>query len=177
MKHLVTPAVHKKAPYALYPPPPKPTAKDPLKTWTASTIAQLDPTGARTGLFSRSRPDRAKVGDVLLVSTVKGEPFAGALMQIRRRGVDTAIQLRGNLLKTGVEMWFKVYSPSVVGMDIVWRRPKKARRARLMYLRKKKHDMGSVDDLVFAWRKERSRLRRGVDGGTVFEPGRKVSRK
>ncbi|CAI4217844.1 unnamed protein product [Parascedosporium putredinis] len=102
-----------------------------------------------------ARPDRAKVGDVLMVTTHRGEPFAGALIQIRRRGVDTAIQLRGNLMNTGVEM-----------------RPKRARRARLTYLRKKKHDMGSVDHLVWAWKRERSQLRssnRGKHLGTVFE--------
>ena len=138
----------------------------------ATSIASLDPTGARTALFSKSRPDRAKVGDVLMVTTHRGEPFAGALMQIRRRGVDTAIQLRGNLMKTGVEMWFKIYSPALMGIDIIWRRPKRARRARLTYLRKKKHDMGSVDHLVWAWKRERSQLRSSNKGrhlGTVFE--------
>ncbi|PKS10184.1 hypothetical protein jhhlp_001934 [Lomentospora prolificans] len=146
--------------------------KDPMPPFHATSIASLDPTGARTALFSKSRPDRAKVGDVLMVTTHRGEPFAGALMQIRRRGVDTAIQLRGNLMKTGVEMWFKIYSPALMGIDIIWRRPKRARRARLTYLRKKKHDMGSVDHLVWAWKRERSQLRSSNKGrhlGTVFE--------
>lgn len=140
--------------------------------FTAASLAKYDPTGARTALFSKARRDCAKVGDVLMVATRTGEPFAGALMQIRRRGVDTAIQLRGQLMKVGVEMWFKIYSPSVVGIDVIWRRPKRARRARLTYLRKKKHDMGSVDHLVWAWKRERSKLRsssrRGYLG-TVFE--------
>lgn len=142
--------------------------------FTASSLAKYDPTGARTALFSKSRRDCAKVGDVLMVATRTGEPFAGALMQIRRRGVDTAIQLRGQLMKVSVEMWFKVYSPAVVGIDVIWRRPKRARRARLMHLRKKKHDMGSVDHLVWAWKRERSKLRSSSANrrgylGTVFE--------
>lgn len=122
-------------------------------------IEKLDPTGARTRMFSKEHADSAKVGDVLMVTTKQGEPFAGAFLQIRRRGIDTAIQLRGQLMKTGVEQWFKIYSPTVTAVDIIWRRPKRARRARLTYMRKPKHDMGSVEQLVFAWRKERYALR------------------
>ncbi|SPO04506.1 related to ribosomal protein L19, mitochondrial [Cephalotrichum gorgonifer] len=165
------PNTHKRTPFAVYTAPTRTTPKDPMVPFHSNSISSYDPTGARTSLFSKARPDRAKVGDVLLVATRTGEPFAGAFMQIRRRGVDTAIQLRGQLMKTGVEMWFKIYSPSVVGIDIIWRRPKRARRARLTYLRKKGHDMGNVDHLVWAWKRERSQLRssRGKNLGTVFE--------
>ena len=159
----------------MYAPPPtvRTQYKNPMLAYHAGQIAVLDPTGARTALFSKARLDRAKVGDVLMVTTSKGDTFAGAFIQIRRRGVDTAIQLRGQLMKTGVEMWFKIYSPTVTGIDIIWRRPKRARRARLTYMRKPKHDMGAVDHLVFAWRKERASLRStaakgGKNFGTVF---------
>ena len=143
-----------------------------MPPFTTTSLSQYDPTGARTALFSKSRRDAAKVGDVLMVTTRTGEPFAGALLQIRRRGVDTAIQLRGQLMKVGVEMWYKVYSPTVVGIDVIWRRPKRARRARLTYMRKPKHDMGSVENHVWAWKKERSKMRGAKFGGrlgTVFE--------
>ena len=122
-------------------------------------VAKLDPTGARTRMFSKEHADSAKVGDVLMVTPKTGEPFAGVFIQIRRRGVDTAIQLRGQLMKTGTELWYKIYSPSVAGIDIIWRRPKRARRARLTYMRKPRHDMGNVDQLVFKWKKERYALR------------------
>ncbi|KAG6010232.1 hypothetical protein E4U43_008612 [Claviceps pusilla] len=135
------------------------TNPDPMPILRQQQIAALDPTGARTRLFSKDHADSAKVGDVLMVTTKTGEPFSGAFIQIRRRGVDTAILLRGQMMKTGVEMWFKVYSPTVTGIDIIWRRPKRARRARLTYMRKPKHDMGSVDHLVSAWKKERYALR------------------
>jgi hypothetical protein len=52
-------------------------------------------------------------------------------------------------------MWFKIYNRNVAGIEIVKRRPKRARRARLTYMRKPKHDMGSVEQLVFAWKKSR----------------------
>ncbi|KAM4060152.1 ribosomal protein [Hirsutella rhossiliensis] len=131
---------------------------DPLPALRQQQISELDPTGARTRLFSREHADSAKVGDVVMVTTRTGEPFAGVFIQMRRRGVDTAIQLRGQLMRTGVELWFKIYSPTVTGIDIIWRRPKRARRARLTYMRKPKHDKGSVEHLVTAWKKERFAL-------------------
>ncbi|KAK1250089.1 hypothetical protein MKX08_010092 [Trichoderma sp. CBMAI-0020] len=140
-------------------PSPRATHPDPMPTLKQQEIARLDPTGARTRLFSRDHADSAKVGDVLMVTTKAGEPFSGAFIQMRRRGVDTAILLRGQLMKTGVETWFKIYSPTVTGIDIIWRKPKRARRARLTFMRKPKHDMGSVDNLVSAWKKERYALR------------------
>ncbi|KAF2455511.1 hypothetical protein BDY21DRAFT_349543 [Lineolata rhizophorae] len=45
-------------------------------------------------------------------------------------------------------MWYKVYSPNVEAIEVVQRRPKRARRARLYYMRKTKHDMGSVENIV-----------------------------
>lgn len=132
---------------------------NPLPVLREQQVAKLDPTGARTRLFSKEHADSAKVGDVLMVTPKSGEPFAGAFIQIRRRGVDTAIQLRGQLMKTSTEMWYKIYSPTVAGIDIIWRRPKRARRSRLTYMRKPKHDMGSVDQLVFKWKKDRYALR------------------
>ncbi|KAG6089446.1 hypothetical protein E4U30_005785 [Claviceps sp. LM220 group G6] len=131
---------------------------EPMVALQKQQIERLDPTGARTRLFCKTLPDSAKVGDVLMVTGKNGDPFPGVFIQIRRKGVDTAIQLRGQLMNTGVEMWFKIYSPSVKGIDIVWRRPKRARRARVTYMRKPKHDMGSVDHLVRAWKKEKHSL-------------------
>ncbi|XWW96996.1 hypothetical protein V2A60_004976 [Cordyceps javanica] len=133
--------------------------KDPMPSLRQAQITLLDPTGARTRLFAKDQADAAKPGDVLMVSTKTGEPFSGVLIEIRRRGVDTAILLRGQMMKTSVESWFKVYSPTVTAINIIWRRPKRARRARLTYMRKPEHDMGSVDNLVAAWKKERSTLR------------------
>jgi ribosomal protein L19 len=116
----------------------------------------MDPTGVRTALFSKSNREGAKVGDILLVTHRRGgEPFAGVLLSIRRRGIDSAILLRNHLSKVGVEMWYKIYNKNVAGIEIVKRKPKRARRARLTYMRKPKHDMGSVDEIVNAWRRNR----------------------
>lgn len=116
----------------------------------------MDPSGARTKLFSKENPDSARVGDIILVTTRRAaEPFGGALLSIRRRGIETAILLRGQLTKVGVEMWFKVYSRNVTGIEIIKRAAKRARRANLTYMRKPTHDVGSVDHLVREWRRNR----------------------
>ena len=56
-------------------------------------------------------------------------------MSIRRRSVDTGVLLRNRLSMTGVEMWVKIYSPNVRSIEVVKRAEKRARRARLYYLR------------------------------------------
>ncbi|KAI1246711.1 hypothetical protein MGN70_010590 [Eutypa lata] len=170
--------------FAVYTPPPsiRATHPSPLVSYHAQQIRRLDPTGARTALFSKKNPDAAKPGDVLQVTTTRGgggEPsFAGVCLSIRRAGVDTAILLRNHLTKVGVEMWFKVYSPGVLGIEVIWRRPKRARRARLTYMRQPKHDMGNVDHLVEAWRRTRnvfsSKAKAGANTG---RPGKRAGRR
>ncbi|KAK7918255.1 ribosomal protein L19 [Apiospora marii] len=144
--------------FAVYAPPPSARAAhpNPLISYHAQQIRRLDRTGARTALFSKKNPDAAKPGDVLQVTTNRGEPFAGVCLSIKRAGVDTAILLRNHLTKVGVEMWYKIYSPNVLGIEIIWRRPKRARRARLYFMRKPRHDMGNVEHLVEAWRRSRN---------------------
>lgn len=136
----------------------KKTCPDPVATLTASQLAIHDPTGARTRLFDRANPECARVGDILLVRQRTGEPFAGVCINIRRRGVDTAILLRGQLTRVGVEMWYKVYSPLVEGVEVVQRAQRKTRRARLTYMRKEKHDRGSVENIVRVYLRQKAAL-------------------
>jgi large subunit ribosomal protein L19 len=143
--------------FAVYTPPPSVTKKfpDPMPTHHAQQIARMDPTGARRALFAK-RPGSVRVGDVLMVTTRRAmEPFSGVCISIRRAGIETAILLRTALAGTGVEMWFKIYSRNVAGIDIVKRRERRARRARLTYMRQPKHDMGAVEHLVREWRRTR----------------------
>ncbi|KAL2136315.1 hypothetical protein VTI74DRAFT_4349 [Chaetomium olivicolor] len=148
--------------------PLRPPPVNCLQTLHEAQIKAMDPTGARTALFAKTR-EAAKPGDVLMVTHRRGgEPFAGVCLSIRRRGIDTAVLLRNHLGKVGVEMWFKIYNKNVAGIEIVKRRPKRARRARLTYMRKPKHDMGSVEDLVFAWK----RSRKVFSSGKAAAPGK-----
>lgn len=171
-------------PMKSYPPPPSTwqRCKDPVATVMASQISLLDPTGARTRLFARDNTERAKVGDILLVRLKSGEPFAGVCMNIRRRGVDTAILLRNQLTRVGVEMWYKVYSPNVSGIEVVQRKAKRARRAKLYYMRKPKHDMGSVENVVRVYSRQRAMLgtsgAKGKDGSAsgLYHQKKKVKK-
>jgi large subunit ribosomal protein L19 len=58
-------------------------------------------------------------------------------------------------------MWFKIYSPNVEGIEVVQRKEKRARRARLTYLRKKEHDRGSVQGVVDMYLRQRAAVRGG----------------
>lgn len=136
----------------------KKTCSNPVATVTASQTTLLDPTGARTRLFAKDNPECARVGDILLVRQRTGDPFAGVCINIRRRGVDTAILLRGQLTRVGVEMWYKVYSPLVEGIEVVQRAAKRARRARLTYMRTVKHDRGSVENVVRMYLRQKAAL-------------------
>lgn len=155
---------------------------DPMPLLTQQQIVRMDPTGARTALFSKAR-HAARVGDVLMVTHRRGgEPFAGVCLAIRRAGIDTAILLRNHLGKVGVEMWYKIYNKNVAGIEIIKRRAKRARRAKLMYMRQPKHDMGSVEQYVFAWKKMRKVLSSkgltgNVGGGGGKQKGQESKKK
>lgn len=136
----------------------KKTCPDPVAAVTASSTALLDPSNARTRLFAKDNPECARVGDILLVRQRTGDPFAGVCINIRRRGVDTAILLRGQLTRVGVEMWYKVYSPLVEGIEVVQRAAKRARRARLTFMRTVKHDRGSVENVVRIYLRQKAAL-------------------
>ncbi|KAL2050860.1 hypothetical protein ABVK25_008921 [Lepraria finkii] len=148
--------------------PPTPSARNkfptPLIDWTAQHLKDIDPTGSRTRLFAKDNKDAPQPGDILLVTFKTGDPFSGVCLSIRRRGVDTGILLRNRLMMTGVEMWVKIYSPNVTAIEVVKRAEKRARRARLYYMRKPKHDRGSVEGEVEEYLKRRRLIRSGALG-------------
>lgn len=86
-----------------------------------------------------------------------GDPFSGVVLNIRKRHsvIDTAVLLRNQLTRVGVEMWYKIYSPNVEGVEIVQRKEKRARRAKLYYMRQPKHDVGSVENIVKNYMRQR----------------------
>ena len=136
-------------------PPPRSTAKlcpDPIAKVTQDQLATLDPTGMRTRLFAASNDKRVGPGDILLVRFKNGDPFSGVVLAIRQRHqpIDTAVLLRNQLTRVSVEMWVKVYSPNVAGIEIVQRKATRAKRAKLYYMRQPRHDVGSVENIVRA---------------------------
>ncbi|KAL4939150.1 hypothetical protein BDV06DRAFT_199388 [Aspergillus oleicola] len=135
----------------IYPPPPSSRAvcKEPLNTIRDQELAVLDPTGERRAMFDYRRSRRsARPGDILRVTFKNGDPFNGVCLSIKLRGVDTSVLLRNQLTRVGVEMSVKVFSPNVESVEIVQRSQKRKRRARLYYMRKPKHDLGSVENIV-----------------------------
>lgn len=76
----------------------------------------------------------------------------------------------------GVEMWYKIYSPNVEGIEVVQRREKRARRVRLTYMRKPKHDLGSVQNIVLAYSRQRASRGSGAKNDGP-RPKKKVGKK
>ncbi|KAF8425502.1 putative mitochondrial ribosomal protein [Tirmania nivea] len=143
-------------------PPPGPAPpRAPLSALTAQQLLALDPTQTKSRLLSRTR-DGLRPGDILQVRFSHRDPFSGVLLQLRRRGVDSSLLLRNQVTRIGVEMWVKLYSPSVAGVDVVQRARKRPRRARLYYLRKVDKDVGSVQNIVAAYVRQRAILRSGA---------------
>lgn len=118
------------------PPSKLDVCKDPIAAVTQAQMTVLDPTGDRKALFDYRRSTRSvKPGDIIRVTFKSGDPFSGVCLSIRSRGVDTSVLLRNQLTRVGVEMWIKVFSPNVEGVEIVQRTEKRKRRARLYYMR------------------------------------------
>lgn len=163
----------------IYDPPPSraQTCKDPVLEVGKSQMALLDPTGARKRLFDPENREGAKVGDILLTTFKSGEPFSGVIMSIKQRGVDTSVLLRNHLTRIGMEMQIKIFSPLVQSMEVAQKTVKRKRRARLYYLRKPKHDIGSVDKIVEQYLRQRALLTGGKAKGVSMARQRPAKRR
>ncbi|OAL28014.1 hypothetical protein AYO20_09636 [Fonsecaea nubica] len=137
------------------------TCKDPVSVVDSRQLTLLDPTGARAKLFDKINKDRAKVGDILLATFTSGEPVSGVILSIKGSGPHTSVLLRNHLTGIGMEMQIKVHSPLVQSMEIAQRAPKRKRRARIYYLRKPEHDIGSVQKVVDQYLRQRAMLTGG----------------
>ena len=84
--------------------------------------------------------------------------FAGHLIAVRRRGIDTSFRLRTVIQRIGVEQVFKLFNPNIRKVRVLHRGPlrgKRYRRAKLYYTRKPgtKNTLGGVEDAVRKARK------------------------
>ena len=147
------------------------SCKEPLKVIDEQQLARLDPTGARAKLFDEANDDRAKPGDILHTTFTSGEPFSGIIMAIKGQGPHKSVLLRNHITRLGVEMVIKVHSPLVQSMEVAQRGLKRRKRGRLYYLRKPKHDIGSVQKVVDQYLRERAMLSgRKVGRGATSRP-------
>ncbi|CAG8206494.1 unnamed protein product [Penicillium olsonii] len=138
-------------PLKIYPAPPsaRKACKDPIGAVTESQLAVLDPKGERKAMFDyRRNPRSVKPGDIVRVTFKNGDPFNGVVLSIKLRGIETSFLLRNELTRVAVEMSVKVFSPNVNSVEIVQRSEKKRRRARLYFMRDRKHDRRSVENIV-----------------------------
>ncbi|KAJ6155743.1 hypothetical protein N7470_006309 [Penicillium chermesinum] len=140
----------------------KKACKDPIAKVTESQLQVLDPKGERKALFDyRRNPRSVKPGDIIRVTFKNGDPFNGVVLSIRLRGIDTSVLLRNELTRVAVEMSVKVFSPNVQGVEIVERAKRKPRRARLYYMRSRKHDRRSVENVVAAYVRQKKAFMSG----------------
>ncbi|KAJ5908311.1 hypothetical protein N7495_000993 [Penicillium taxi] len=141
-------------PIKIYPAPAstRKVCKNPVAKVTEMQLASLDPKGERKALFDyRRNPRSVKPGDIVRFTFKNGDPFNGVVLSIKLRGIDTSVLLRNELTRVAVEMSIKVFNPNVQAVEIVQRAERKPRRARLYYMRDRKHDRRSVENVVAAY--------------------------
>jgi large subunit ribosomal protein L19 len=153
----------------------------------AQLRSERDPTSRFTSLFSRTSKDRIPPGSVLLVETyttaskTSTSTFAGILIAIRRRGVSSSFVLRNIVNKLGVEIRFNMYSPLLKDIKIVQKasvgkndttgKLRRARRAKLYYLRNDDRKLASIGKSIAALRtrEEAEKVSRGSVRRTMRE--------
>ncbi|KAK9464364.1 translation protein SH3-like domain-containing protein [Lipomyces arxii] len=114
-----------------------PKGTHPIQLLETKYKETYDPTGWRRMLFDRSSPNRVRPGDVIkvLYEAQTNQVFQGTIMAIRRRGLDTSVRIRAEIAQVGVEMSVKVFGTSIRNIEFVSRGIRRARRAKLYYLR------------------------------------------
>ena len=139
-----------------------------MATLHAQLRSERDPNNRLTSLFSRKSKDQIPPGSVLLVETYNDaskttvNTFSGILIAIRRRGMSTSFILRNIVSKLGVEIRFSLYSPLLKDIRVVQRATagkddktgglRRARRAKLYYLRNDNRKLAGISKSVAALR-------------------------
>jgi len=120
----------------------------------------LDPDGSRRSLFEKSSKTCLPIGSVLEVEMWDDPPdntsfqtFAGHMIAVRRRGIDTSFRLRSIVSRIGVEQVFKLFATNIKTIRIVHRgalRGRRYKRAKLFFTRKlgTRNTLGSVENVV-----------------------------
>lgn len=105
------------------------------------TVPNLDKQELLATLFAHNHPKALRPGSVLRV-TMEHAPtsFAGVMLAVKHRGIDTSFILRNIVEGTGVEMQFFVNSPHLKNIEVLrdhtgTRKGRRVRRAKLYYLR------------------------------------------
>ncbi|KAL8827520.1 MAG: hypothetical protein Q9191_003132 [Dirinaria sp. TL-2023a] len=150
----------------IYPPPPSARSKCPFPVQAVdeTNLNVLDPKSSRRGFFDRNNKDKPRIGDIILTTFHHDHPFAGFCLAIRRRGVDTSILLRDKVGLVGAEMWIKVFSPNVKGIEVVKRAGKKPKRRKSWRYGQRVDKLGNVTSIVREYLRMRRLIRSGPAG-------------
>lgn len=103
-------------------------------------------------LFARNHPERLLPGSVLSVTQTQAPTnFTGVLIGLRRRGLDSSITVRNVVQRVGVEIQVFLGSPHLKDIQVLQRADghggsKRARRAKLYYLRDAPDKMSSISN-------------------------------
>ncbi|KAJ3396703.1 hypothetical protein HDU92_002069 [Lobulomyces angularis] len=122
---------------------------------------------------SQDEKKRIPVGSILQVDFVtsrtqpRAQTFAGALLEVKRKGIMTNFTLRANILKTGVEFKFPIFSPLILKIKVLKRAERKDNADKFENFSIKKVRLNSkllpvplskVDELVLIEREREKRL-------------------
>ncbi|KAK9477783.1 translation protein SH3-like domain-containing protein [Lipomyces japonicus] len=120
------------------PPSLIPAGTNSMELYQSAQINELDPTGFRRKLFESSSKIGIRPGDVIKIKfkSEDSQSFEGTVIAIRRRALATTVRVRSDVAKLGVEMSVPVFSPKVESFELISRAVKRARRAKLYYLRR-----------------------------------------
>ncbi|KAI9140308.1 translation protein SH3-like domain-containing protein [Paraphysoderma sedebokerense] len=117
----------------------RPTGQSLLKSLITHNVQTHYDNDSRSALFSKSNPQNITPGSIVRVNSLtstskqKTISFAGVVISIRRKGIDTSMTVRNYVLGTGVEQCYKVYSPMITEIKLLKRGD--FRRSKLYYLR------------------------------------------
>lgn len=147
---------------------PNHTHRGVMATLEAQLRSERDPKFYFTSLFSRTSKNQIPPGSVLTIETYTNSSktsfstFSGVLIAIRRRGLSTSFILRNIVSKLGVEIRFNLYSPLLKEIKVIQRAIegknkkgsglRRARRAKLYYLRNDDRKLAGISKSVAALR-------------------------
>lgn len=144
----------------VYPPLPSPPTTGLIELLEKKNIELLDPKANRRALFDGNSESCLPIGSVLEIETWEDYPanttfqaFAGHMIAIRRRGIDTSFRLRTVLSRVGVEQVFKLYQPNIKAIRVLHRgavRGRRYKRAKLFFTRTPgtRNTLGGVENVA-----------------------------
>jgi ribosomal protein L19 len=144
----------------VYDPLPAPPTTGLRELLEKKNISLLDPNSSRRALFDKNSKSCLPIGSVVEIETWDDYPtkstfqsFAGHMIAVRRRGIDTSFRLRTVISRLGVEQVFKLYSPNIKAIRILHRgavRGKRYKRAKLFFTRTPgtRNTLGGVENVL-----------------------------